>query len=558
MKKYAVYLATAALALSAALPGRATRSKKVDVARNLEIFNEVVKQIQMAYVDSIDIEKAINTAIDAMLSDLDPYTEYMPRKEQTEFRTMTTGEYGGIGSYIRQTPRGTIIAGPQENSPAAIAGLKAGDLILTIDGDTVTGLTNDKVSERLKGTPGTHVNVRVIRPFVEDSILDFDIERKKITNPAVPYYGVTHDNIGYIALTGFNEKSGDEVKAALQSLTANPEVKGLILDLRGNVGGLLEEAVEIVGYFVPKGTEVLRTRGKGVLNEKIYRTTSRPIVSADMPLVVLVDGGTASSSEITAGALQDLDRAVIAGSRSFGKGLVQTTYSMPYEGMLKVTTAKYYIPSGRLIQAIDYSHRNPDGSAGRIPDSLTNEFTTANGRKVRDGGGIVPDVKVDYPDISRLTYNVVRDNWAADYAMKYAATHPTIAAPEEFVITDEIYEGFKESIDSARFNYDKVCEQMLKNLREAAKVEGYMNDSVSAEFDRLNAMLKHSLSHDLDANRSSIEPYLAREIIGLYYYTKGEIMNSLKKDPGVDAAAAVLKDPARYRELLSPKAVKAD
>lgn len=554
MKRYAIYLATAALALSAALPGAATRSKKVDVSRNLEIFNELVKQMQIHYVDSIDIEKAVNTAIDAMLQELDPYTEYMPRKAQTEFRSMTSGEYGGIGSFIRATPRGTMIAGPQEGSPAALGGLKAGDLIITIDNDTVTRLSSDQVSERLKGTPGTKVKIGVNRPYTEDSVLSFEIERKKIIMPAVPYYGVTHNDIGYISLTGFSEKAADQVKEALQQLTADPKVKGLVLDLRGNVGGLLDDAVKIVGYFVPKGTEVLRTRGKGVLNEKIYKTTSRPIVSPDMPLVVLIDGSSASASEITAGALQDLDRAVIIGSRSFGKGLVQTTLSMPYEGMLKVTTAKYYIPSGRLIQAIDYSHRNPDGSVGRIPDSLTHEFTTANGRKVRDGGGIVPDVSVTYPEISRLTYNVVRDNWASDFAIKYAATHPSIAPAEEFVVTDEIYEEFKESIDSARFQYDRVCEQMLKNLRDAAKIEGYMNDTVNAEFDRLDGMLKHSLSRDLDANRSSIEPYIAREIVGLYYYTKGEVANSLRNDPGVDSAAVILNDPTRYRQLLSPKA----
>ncbi len=553
MKRFFIYAVTALLAASAALPGDgATRSRKVDVSRNLEIFNEVVKQMQINYVDSIDIEKAINTAIAAMLNELDPYTEYMPRQEQESFRSMTSGEYGGIGSFIRKTPRGTIIAGPQEGTPAAIAGLRAGDLIVTIDGDSVTNLSSDKVSERLKGTPGSKLNLSVIRPYVQDSILDFELERKKIALPAVPYYGMRDNNIGYIALTQFTEKSADEVKAALLDLTADKNLRGLVLDLRGNTGGLLEDAIKIVGYFVPKGTEVLRTRGKGVLNEKIYKTTSRPIVSPDMPLVVLIDGGSASSSEITAGALQDLDRAVIIGSRSFGKGLVQTTLQMPYDGMLKVTTAKYYIPSGRLIQAIDYSHRNPDGSVGRIPDSLTHEFTTANGRKVRDGGGIIPDVNVTYPEINRITYNIVRDNWAADFAIKYAATHPTIAPADSFVITDDIYEDFKAFIDPDKFEYDKVCEQMLSNLREAAKNEGYDNDSVNAEFTKLEGLLKRSLAKDLDTHRSSIEPYLAREIVGLYYYTKGEVANSLRQDPGLDSAAAVINDPTRYKALLTP------
>ncbi len=338
-------------------------------------------------------------------------------------------------------------------------------------------------------------------------------------------------------------------------LKKTPNVKSIVLDLRGNRGGLLEAAVKIVGLFVPKNTEVLRTRGKGLLNEKVYKTTSAP-VDTEIPLAVLIDGGSASSSEITAGALQDLDRAVIMGARSYGKGLVQTTRPLPYDGMLKVTIAKYYIPSGRLIQAIDYSHRNPDGSVARIPDSLTNVFTTIHGREVRDGGGITPDVKIDYGEVNRLTYNIVSDNWAFNYATKYAAEHPEIAAAEDFVITDSIFNDFKSFIDPDKFNYDKVCESMLAALKSTAEIEGYMNDSTKAEFAVLEGLLKHNLSHDLDNNREDIEGILAGEIVKRYYYQKGQVIETLKRDVTIDSAEVILNDKARYNAILSPATKK--
>lgn len=532
----------------------AIRSPKSDVARNLDIFNALVKELQMNYVDTINIEKSITTAINAMLSELDPYTEYMPLKEQEEFRSMTTGEYGGIGSYIRYTPKGTIIAGPEEGSPAAKAGLRTGDLIIRIDTTDVRGWNDSKVRSLLQGVPGTSLRVTVDRPYAgDDSIMSFDIVRAKIQMPSVPYYGRLKNNpeIGYLTITSFTDKTASEVKEALEALKAPGDLKGVVLDLRGNGGGLLDAAVATVGYFVPKGTEVVRTRGRGVMDEKVYKTTVSPILPST-PLAILVDGGTASSSEITSGALQDLDRAVILGSRSFGKGLVQSTRQLPYDGLLKVTTAKYYIPSGRLVQAIDYSHRNADGSAQRRPDSLTTVFHTRAGREVRDGGGITPDSVVNYPEVSRLTYNVVRDDWAFNYATRFAAAHPSIAPADEFVITDSIYADFKSTIDPEKFHYDRVCETILGQLREAARMEGYMNDSVQAEFDRLGSMLRHSLDRDLDTHRADIEPYLAREIVGRYYHNKGEIINSLPDDPGVTKAAAILLDPEAYRRILSP------
>lgn len=541
----------AALALSAIA---ATRSNKAEITRNLDIFNSLYKELQTNYVDSIDAEKSINTAIAAMLNDIDPYTEYFPASQQEDITMMTSGEYAGIGSVILEKPgKGVFISEPYEGSPAQKAGLRPGDHIIMVDNDTVTTWHSSQVSGKLKGQAGTQVKVRVNRPYAADSILTFDITREKIQLPAVPYYGVVRDNIGYINLTSFTDKAATDVRNALIELKKDPRVKSIVLDLRGNRGGLLEAAVKIVGLFVPKNTEVLRTRGKGLLNEKVYKTTSAP-VDTQIPLAVFIDGGSASSSEITAGALQDLDRAVIIGNRSFGKGLVQSTRPLPYDGVLKVTIAKYYIPSGRLIQAIDYSHRNPDGSVARIPDSLTNVFKTVHGREVRDGGGITPDIDIDYGEANRLTYNIVSDNWAFDYATRYAAQHPKIAPAEEWQITDSIFDDFKQFIDPEKFNYDKVCEQMLESLKKAAEIEGYMNDSTRKEFTVLEGLLKHNLGHDLDNNRKDIEEILASEIIRRYYYQKGQVIEALKRDATLDSAVVVLNDKARYKQILSPAA----
>lgn len=548
MKK--LTLVAALLVTISLLASAATRSKKSEISRNLDIFNALYKELQTFYVDSIDAEKSINTAIAAMLNDIDPYTEYYSAKDQDKFRTMTTGEYGGIGSVIQQNEKGVIVVEPYKGSPAQIAGLRPGDIFLQIDGDTVTGWTSDRVSDKLKGQSGSTLRLVMKRPWTADSILTFEFKRGKIQMPSVPYVGMIRPEIGYVGLTTFSEKSYPEVRAGVEQLIKDG-AKSLILDLRGNGGGLVESAVEILGMFLPKGTTVLTTRGKGVMNEKIYRTSVNP-VDTKIPLVVLVDGNSASASEIVTGALQDLDRAVVIGNRSFGKGLVQSTRELPYDGLLKVTVAKYYIPSGRLIQAIDYSHRNPDGSVARIPDSLTNVFKTAGGREVRDGGGITPDIKIEYPEVNRMTYNVVRDNWAFDFATKYAAEHDSVASPETFEVTDEIYEQFKDFIDPAKFNYDKVCESAVEQLREIAKAEGYMNDSTSAEFDRLAALLKHDLKHDLDLNRKNLSPYIAREILNRYYFNRGEVIYSLRDDAAIDSAVEVLSTP-RFKEILGKK-----
>lgn len=550
MKRYACMLCLLIMAGMAYTTLAATRSEKAAISRNLDIFNSLYKELQVFYVDTIDAEKSVTTAINAMLNDIDPYTVYIPAKEQDDFLTISTGEYGGIGSFIFERDNNVYISEPYENSPAHQSGLRAGDMIIKIDNDTVLGWKSSKVSERLKGQAGTSLKVTVKRKYAVDSVLTFDITRRKIQVPSVPYYGVVDGNVGYIYLTSFTEKAAKEVRDALVDLKKNPQVKSIVLDLQGNGGGLLESAVKIVGLFVPKNTEVLRTRGKGVLNEKVYKTTSSP-VDTEIPLAVLIDGGSASSAEIVAGALQDLDRAVIVGSRSYGKGLVQSTRQLPYDGLLKVTVAKYYIPSGRLIQAIDYSHRNPDGSVARIPDSLTTVFRTANGREVRDGGGITPDVKIDYPEVNRLTYNIVRDHWAFDYATRFASVNSGILPAGEFEITDSIFADFKQFIDPATFKYDKVCEVMLADLKKAAETEGYMNDSIKAQFSTLERMLKHDLNKDLDSNRKAISELLSGEIIKRYYFQRGQVINNLKYDPAMDRAVAILNEPAEYGKLLS-------
>lgn len=548
MKRYTLTIAAGVILAGAVASIAADR--KADISRNLDIFNSIYRELQTTYVDTIDADKSINTAINSMLNQIDPYTEYIPEDAQKDFRTISSGEYAGIGSLIVQRDNNVYISEPQPGSPALKAGLRPGDLIMVVNGDTTLGMSNEEVSKRLKGQPGTDVKVTVKRPYSADSILTFDITRANIPVNTLPYYGVVADEIGYIYLTTFNEKSAPAVRNALLELKKDPRVKSVVLDLRDNGGGLLESAVQIAGLFLPKGTEVVRYRGRDAMQEKVFKTTQQP-VDTKIPLAVLINGNTASSSEIVAGALQDLDRAVIVGHRSFGKGLVQGTRPLPYNGLLKVTIAKYYIPSGRLIQAIDYSHRNADGTVSRIPDSLTNVYSTRAGREVRDGGGITPDIKVSYPDGNRLLYSLANGFWTFDYANRFAARTPSIAPAEEFTVSDSIFQDFKEFIDPEKLDYDKYCESGLKMLREATENEGYMNDSVSAKFDELQRLLKRDFDRDFDTNKADICEILGMEISERYYPGRGQILQRLRNDIDVDSAARVLKDTARYRELLS-------
>ncbi len=550
MKTKSIFIPLAIAVIAVAGVINAQRSHDAAVSRNLNTFNSMVKELELNYVDSIRTDEAFKAAINGLLSTIDPYTEYYDNEDREALMKMTTGEYGGIGSYIMERDGSSYISGPMEDSPAAKAGLLSGDKILRVDTVDVSKMGSDKVTKLLRGNPSTMVEVTVARPYDPDSIKTFVIERRKLQQPSVPLYTVI-GNTGYVKLTSFIDKSPKEIQEALESFKNNPDVKNVVLDLRGNGGGLVESAVDIVGYFVPKGTKVLSTRGRDVRQEKVYKTTHSPILP-DMPLAVLIDGGSASASEITAGALQDLDRAVLIGSTSYGKGLVQSSFPLPYDGLIKVTVAKYYLPSGRLIQALDYSRRNPDGSVARTPDSLTNVFKTSHGREVRDGGGLKPDVNIDWGRTSRLVYNIVRDFWAFDFATKFYSENPSIPSPSEFEITDTIYSDFKRSIDPSRFKYDKACEEMMKEMRTVAEVEGYLNDSTRAQFDILEKMMTHDLNRDLDTHRKDITAYLADEIIGRYYYDRGKTEYSLRNDEALQEAIKILNDPEEYKRYLRP------
>lgn len=550
MKKILLTIASAALLLASATAAT-TRSNKSEVARNMQIFNSIFKELQTQYVDTIDATESMRTAIDAMLGQIDPYTEYYPADEQDQLLSISSGQYSGVGSTIQRRGKHVIFSEPQWGSPSREAGIRHGDRILCIDGDTIgPDMDISDVSKKLRGQAGTHVRVDVVRPYAEDSLLSFDITRGSIKVNPVPYYGVLPDSVGYIRLTTFNEKTASQVRDAVASILRAPGLRGIVLDLRGNGGGLLESAVQVVSNFVDKGTEVVRTRGRDAHAEKVYKTTQSP-QARNTPLVVLTDGGTASSSEIVAGSLQDLDRAAIVGERSYGKGLVQTSRPTPYGGYVKITTGRYYIPSGRLIQAIDYSHRNPDGTVARIPDSLTTVYHTRAGREVRDGGGITPDIKVENKQMNRLIYNIYADNWAFDYATRFAARNPAgIGSADAFEVTDSIFADFKEFIDPARFSYDKVCESGLKLLREAAEREGYMNDSVAAQFAVLDTLLRHDLNHDLDHNAADIKDILDDEISSRYFSDADLVRRSLRGDIALDRARALLHAPAEYNTLL--------
>ncbi len=547
MRKFA--LTAAAAILAAIITAYAAPQKSADaaLARNLTTFNSIVKELQDNYVDSIAPDRAFDAAIDALLATIDPYTEYYPAEEQDALQKMTTGEYGGIGSYLMDRDSSTYISAPMENSPAARAGIKAGDRILKVDSIDVSRKLSADVTKVLRGRPNTPVTMTLLRPYAEDSIITVSLVREMLQQPSVPYHTVV-GNTGYILLTSFINKSPAEVKAVLEEFKGDPRVRNIVLDLRGNGGGLVESAVDILSYFLPKGTEVVRTRGRDGAAERVYKTTRSPLFP-DIPVAVLIDGATASASEILAGALQDLDRGVLVGSRSFGKGLVQTTRPLPFSGVLKVTVAKYYTPSGRLIQALDYAHRNEDGSVSRIPDSLTHEYKTLHGRTIRDGGGLVPDTVIDWGKVNRLVYNVVRDNWSFDYAPRFAASHPEVAAPEKFVITDSMYADFKKSIDPARFKYDRVMEEAMKQLRDIATEEGYMGDETTAAFDSLQKLLIHDLDRDLDTHRPEIEEYLGSEIMGRYYYDRGKTAYMLRNDKAFRAAREIL-DSRRYNSIL--------
>lgn len=525
-------------------------NRNFQIAKNLDIFNSIIKELEMFYVDTINPDKVVRAGVDAMLMELDPYTNYFPEEDLGDFKQMVTGKYGGIGSLITfYKPKNRVaIAEPFENTPSTKAGLKAGDIILEINGKDMLGKKNDEVSNMLRGEIGTSFLMKVERRG-EKKPLQLKITRESIQISPVPYYGIVGDSIGYIVLTSFTDNCAKDVRKAFIELKQKG-INALILDLRHNGGGVLDEAIDILSMFVPKGKEVISTRGKIKQWNRNYNTTREPL-DTEIPLTILVNSGSASASEIVAGALQDLDRAVIMGTRTFGKGLVQTSRDLPYNGSLKITTSKYYIPSGRCIQAIDYTHRNEDGSVGRIPDSLTTVFHTAAGREVRDGGGIRPDKEIKAEKMPNILYYLTIENLIFDYATNYCLAHPTIPEVDYFEISDKDYTEFKEHVKKTDFKYDQQSEKMLKSLKEIAEFEGYM-DEASEEFKALEKKLTHNLDRDLDHFSKEIKELLANEIVKRYYYQRGAIQQQLKSDKWVKEAIELLTDTAAYNKILSP------
>lgn len=530
------------------------RSSQTDIARSLNTFNTLFKELQLNYVDSIDAVKTVNNAIYYMLDEIDPYTEYYPSDETDKLEQMATGEYGGVGAVINKGRDGRVrFAEPQANTPSWNSGIRGGDVILQIDTMMVTDKHSvEDVSRRLRGTPGTSLLVKVCRPYAADSLLSFNLIREKIHSPAVSWCGLVGNDskVGYIQVASFTETAPTEFKAALNALLKQG-ITSLVIDLQGNPGGLLESAVEIVGMFVKKGTEVVRTKGKNASEEHIYTTPEKPI-APQLPLAVLINEGSASAAEIVAGTMQDLDRAVILGQRSFGKGLVQSSRSLPFDAMLKITVAKYYIPSGRLIQAIDYSRRNADGSVARTPDSLTTAYKTLHGREVRDGGGITPDIKIDPMKNSRLLYGIRVGGWDVDYATKYMAEHPLNVAPDKFAITDSIFNDFVAFVKPAELKYDNAYAETLKYLREAIADEGYLSDSVASQLTALEQMLHPELTRDFSRNRKQIELMLTDAIVARYAHRPGAIEATLKFNQPLLEAIPILSSPERYKAILNP------
>jgi carboxyl-terminal processing protease len=531
--------------------GQAQNDNRFEVSKQLEIFDALVKEVEMFYVDTLDMETTMRRGIEAMLRGLDPYTEYIPEQEMEGLRLITTGEYGGIGAWIQQRDGGVIISQPfNEHTPAVQAGLKPGDRLLFIDTVNVEQATTAEVSELLKGVPNTKIKVILQRPG-EKKPRTVEITRKQIVVDQVTYYGVRNNDIGYIYLRGFTDKSAQEVKAAFDDLRTNHHIKSLILDLRNNGGGLLESAVQIVNMFVPKGKEVVSTKGKLPQWDRTYRTSLEPVDTV-MPLAVLINSASASAAEIVSGALQDMDRAVLIGQRSFGKGLVQSTRELPYNGSVKITMSKYYIPSGRCIQQIDYSHRNPDGSVGNIPDSLTSVFYTAKGRPVRDGGGVSPEFEVPEPKIPTLLYYLVNDYVLFDFITDYAQKHKSIAPAEEFDVTDADFEDFKAYAKEKKFNYDRRSEKALATLKEVALFEGYIEEGDSTMFKELEALFVPDIERDFERFKEQIKEVMASEIVKRYFYEKGELIQNLKKDEVLKKALEVLSAPELMAKTLLP------
>lgn len=538
-----------------AMPAWAQKEKNHDfvVAKNMDVFTSIYKNLDMMYVDTLDADEVIGNGINAMLRSLDPYTEYYPESEVKELKNMLTGKYAGIGSVVRYNYQlgYTVINEPYEGMPAQEAGLKKGDIILSINDSTMKGKEVSYVSDRLRGEPGMSFILKVKRPST-GKVMKVKLTRRTIQMPFLPYYGLLDGGIGYINFNSFTDQCAKDVRRAFIDLKKQG-AKKLVFDLRNNGGGSVSEAVSIVNMFLPKDKVVLTMKGKLQRANNEYKTTVEPIDTL-MPIVVLVSGNTASAAEILSGSLQDYDRAIILGTRTYGKGLVQATMDLPYNGQMKLTTSKYYIPSGRCVQALNYKHAK-GGYVEHVPDSLTKVFYTAGGREVRDGGGVKPDVEVKPDSLPNIAYYLAgaRDSneLMLNYEVDYIAKHPTIAPAKDFALTDADYEEFKARVLKADFKYDRETEKYLKDLMKLARFEGYYDDA-KPEFDALAKKLSHNVAKDLDYNKQYIKRLLENDIVAAYYYQGGAIRNSLRYDKQVKEAVRLLNTPEEYKKLLRP------
>ena len=521
------------------------------ISRYLDIFHSVFRELDMMYVDTLDVANAIETGIQAMLADLDPYTVYYPEEEDEDLKMMLTGKYAGVGAVIRYHKKHdrVVIAEPYEDMPAFNGGLQAGDILLSIDGEDLKGLPIDEVSSRLRGEPGTTLLVRAKREGVADSIVEVKLSRANIAMPSVPYYTLFDDSVGYVILNSFTEGCAREVRMALVELK-NRGARSFILDLRGNGGGSMAEAIDIAGFFIPKGTTVVSTKGKIPQATQAYSTRREPL-DVDIPLVILVNGQSASSSEIVAGAIQDLDRGVIMGSRTYGKGLVQTVRELPYNASLKVTTSKYYTPSGRCVQKIDYSKkRGKDNTSAK-----DTTYYTLSGRPVYESGGIAPDVNITAERLPNLLFYLANSDELLDFATDYTRQHRAIAPIEEFEVSDSLFFAFKEAVKASDFTYDRQSEEALEALKEIAEFEGYTADA-AAEFAALEKKLSHNIDRDFDNFKDDICELLAHELATRYYYQRGAIIQDIKSDSTILRARALIKDKEAYKQILLPKESK--
>ena len=521
------------------------------ISKYLDLFHSVFRELDMMYVDTLDVADAVETGIHAMLADLDPYTVYYPEEEDEDLKMMLTGKYAGVGAVIRyhQKHDRVVVVEPYEGMPALNAGLRAGDILLSIDGEDLKGLPVDEVSSRLRGEPGTTLTVRAKREGVADSIVEVKISRANIAMPSVPYYTLFEDSVGYVILNSFTENCAREVRLALVDLK-NRGARGFILDLRGNGGGSMAEAIDIASLFIPKGTTVVSTKGKIPQASQTYKTSREPL-DTNIPLIVLVDGQSASSSEIVAGAIQDLDRGVIMGRRTFGKGLVQTVRELPYNASLKVTTSKYYTPSGRCVQKIDYSKKRSGEGKSEVADTITPTFYTLAGRPVHEKGGISPDVEITAERLPNLLFYLANSEVLLDFATDYARRYPTIAPIEEFEVSDSLFDAFKEAVKASDFTYDRQSEKALAALKEVAEFEGYTTDA-AAEFAALEKKLSHDIDRDFDIFKKDISELLADQLVTRYYYQRGSIIQGIKGDSTILRARTLLGDDEAYKQILAP------